>query len=423
MKFKTVLLFLCLSVNIFAADDNRSPYPLFYDDIVAYADKTDLAKGRIDVFIEILYDDVQFIKQADAYTAECELSAIILNGREQVDGDIWKEKFSVDDYDETNSRNDLSLSHKSFVLDPGKYTIKLRFEDLNSGKTWESEEKITIDDFSKPDISASEIVFARRVEYEQGQVKSIFPEVTNGNKGLGQPSFAYFEIYNPQGAESVELTFEIRAENSNYKKRWTETLAMEGERSGYTIEIPTDTLQHDRYVLHVDMLANNKKAQIEKTFYVRWGGLPRNTSDLDEAILQVHYIATREEWKKLKKSADNQKLEQFIEFWKKRDPSPGTDENEAMQSYYARVETANQNFSVMGRKGWQTDRGLVFIILGPPNEVIQNNYPSNSRPYHIWQYYAINRQFEFFDRNGFGDFEFINPISIMELQRFADTMQ
>lgn len=423
MRLKTVVLFLFLFTALFAADDNKSPYPLFYDDIVVYADKNDLSMGRIDVFLDILYDDVQFVVDADSFKAEYELSVIILDGRDQVDGDLWKETISVDTFDATNSRNDISLSHKSFSLEPGKYTVKLRFEDLNSAKTWDAEEKIKIDDYSKPPISASEIVFARRVSFDGGQVKSIFPEVTNRNKGLGHPAFAYFEIYNPMGAEFAELTYEIRGENSDYRERRTEALTLNGERSGYSIDLPTDSLQHDRYVLRVEIVANGKKAQIEKTFYVRWSGLPRNTGDLDEAILQLHYIASRDEWKKLRKAPDKEKLELFIKFWKDRDPTPGTDENEAMQSYYARVEAANQNFSVMGRKGWQTDRGLVFIILGPPNEVIQNNYPSNSRPYHIWQYYAINRQFEFFDRNGFGDFEFINPISIMELQRFANDMQ
>ena len=422
MLLKAVILFLLFSLTLGAAD-NKSPYPLFYYDIVSYADKDDLAMGRIDLFIEVVYDDVQFVKAEEIYKAEYELSAVIMQGREQINGEIWKESFTVDHFDATNSRNDISLSHKSFSLEPGKYSVKLRFEDLQSGKSYESEEKILVDDYSKPAISASEIVFARQVEFENGQIKSIFPEVTTQNKGLGHPSFAYFEIYNPQMAETADLAIEIRAANSDFKKLRRETITLNGERSGYAIEMPTDSLQHDRYTLGIEIVADNKKAELQKTFYVRWTGLPRNAGDLDEAIMQLHYIATREEWNKMKKASNAKKLEHFIEFWKNRDPSPGTDENEAMQSYYARVEMANQSFSTMGRKGWQTDRGLVFIILGPPNEVIQNNYPSNSRPYHIWQYYAINRQFEFFDRNGFGDFEFINPLSIVELQRFAEHMQ
>ena len=123
--------------------------------------------------------------------------------------------------------------------------------------------------------------------------------------------------------------------------------------------------------------------------------------------------------KKIKKAPEAKKLEFFLKFWKDRDPSPGTEENEAMDSYYTKVSMANQNFTVMGRKGWRSDRGMIFILLGPPDEVIRNDYPSGSRPYQIWQYYSINRQFEFYDRNGFGDYELIYPVSVYDIQRYA----
>jgi len=419
----TSLLFLVLFTAASIADDNVSPYPLFHYDIVSYAAKDDLSIGRIEIFIEVVYDDVQFVKVDESYKADYEISAVITDGGDQIDGDIWKESLSVSSFDETNSRSAVSLSNKSFRLEPGKYTVSLKFEDLESGKTYSSEDKIKIDDYSVPPISASEIAFARQVTVENGVIKSIVPEVTTSYKGLGYPAFAYIEIYNPQMAETAELTVEIQGENTGFKSTKTTNIALTGERSGYSFALPTDSLLHDRYLLKIDIVANGKKAELEKTFYVRWNGLPRNASDLDEAILQVHYIATREEWKKLKKVPESKKLEYFQEFWKKRDPTSGTEENEAMQSYYAKIDAANQLFTVVGRKGWQTDRGLVFIILGPPDEIIQNNYPSGSRPYHIWQYYSINRQFEFYDRNGFGDFEFLNPLSIGELQRFAVKLQ
>ncbi len=193
---------------------------------------------------------------------------------------------------------------------------------------------------------------------------------------------------------------------------------MNGERAAYTITLPTDSLAHDTYHLTINISARNKKARLKKDFYIRWAGLPRTAGDLDAAINQLQLIATNKEWKKLKKAPEDKKLEYFLEFWRNRDPSPGTDLNEAMDSYYTKVSIANQNFTVMGREGWRSDRGMIFIILGPPDEVIRNDYPSGSRPYQIWQYYSINRQFEFYDRNGFGDYELIYPVSIYDIQRY-----
>ncbi|MBN1464420.1 GWxTD domain-containing protein [candidate division KSB1 bacterium] len=418
MKFKAIMILL-LSFMLGRAADNVSSYPLFHYDIVAHASKQTLAMGRIEIFIEVLYDDLQFLKSDDSYEAAYEISVIIQDGDEQVDGDLWTEKISVDTFDRTNSRRDIDLTHKTFELEPGKYTVKLQFADVESGQSYASEQKISIDDYSKPAISGSGITFARQIEMDGDQIKTLFPEVTTPYKGLGYPTFAYFEIYNPPLIDSADIRYQIIGERTKYKYQKAASIPLQGERSAYSFTLP-DSLSHDRYNLIVEIVAADKMARLEKTFYIRWGGLPRNTDDLDTAIKQLQYIANSKEWKKLKKASDDKKLQQFVEFWKQRDPSPGTEQNEAMESYYAKIDAANQAFTVMGREGWQTDRGIVFIVLGPPDEVIRNDYPSGSRPYQIWQYYSINRQFEFYDPNGFGDYVFIYPVSIAELQRFVE---
>ena len=57
----------------------------------------------------------------------------------------------------------------------------------------------------------------------------------------------------------------------------------------------------------------------------------------------------------------------FVEdFWKKRDPKPDTPENELRTEFDRRVAFADEHFSQDGKAGSQTDRGMVFILLGPP---------------------------------------------------------
>ncbi len=400
----------------------ESDFPLFQHDIVVKASPENLGQACIDIFSEVLYDDLQFVKTAEDFEATYEFSAVLLDGRDQIDGKIWKETIVVNTYDKTNSRADISLTHATFDnVDPGKYKVIISYEDLESGLTSRVEEKVKVENFSTPAISGSGITFARRVEIEDNQVKGIFPEVTTVYKGLGYPAHAYFEVYNPRGYEMAKVVYRIRGENSKYKMSNNFEIPLNQERTAYAIALPTDSLSHDTYLLTIEIKADGKKAVLEKHFYIRWSGLPRTAKDLDAAISQVQLIATNKEWKKLKKAPQDKKLEYFLQFWANRDPSPRTEENEAMDSFYAKVSMANENFTVMGREGWRSDRGLIFIILGPPDEVIRNDYPSDSRPYQIWQYYSINRQFEFYDRNGFGDYEFVYPVSIYDIQRYSRT--
>lgn len=89
---------------------------------------------------------------------------------------------------------------------------------------------------------------------------------------------------------------------------------------------------------------------------------------------EVPYIITPEEraaWKKLTTDAER---EQFIEeFWRRRNPNPGSGYNEYKEEYYRRIAYANEHFS-SGIPGWKTDRGRIYIMYGPPDEI--DSHPS-----------------------------------------------
>ena len=111
----------------------------------------------------------------------------------------------------------------------------------------------------------------------------------------------------------------------------------------------------------------------------------------------------------MKKAAPEDKRRMFNEFWKKRDPTPKTDYNELMEEYYSRVDYANKNFGHY-MEGWKTDRGMVYIIFGIPNNIERHPFDMDAKPYEVWTYYEINREFTFVDATGFGDYRLMNPI-------------
>ena len=76
-------------------------------------------------------------------------------------------------------------------------------------------------------------------------------------------------------------------------------------------------------------------------------------------------------------------------FWTRRDPTPGTPENELADEFYARVADANRRFREGGAfriPGWRTDRGRIFIKYGPPDAVLSRPRPPGSLPYEVWKY-------------------------------------
>lgn len=87
----------------------------------------------------------------------------------------------------------------------------------------------------------------------------------------------------------------------------------------------------------------------------------------------VTYIITPEERQAFLKLSNDEERDQFIEqFWLRRDPTPDTEENEFKEEHYRRIEYANEHFAA-GVPGWRTDRGKIYIMYGPPDEIPENH--------------------------------------------------
>jgi GWxTD domain-containing protein len=116
----------------------------------------------------------------------------------------------------------------------------------------------------------------------------------------------------------------------------------------------------------------------------------------------VRWIITPEELSAFKQLSNDEERDQFIEqFWLRRDPTPDTVENEYKEEHYRRIAYANEHFA-SGKPGWMTDRGRIYIVFGPPDEIDahpsggQYNRPmeegggeTSTYPFEDWRYRYI----------------------------------
>ncbi|HSA97138.1 MAG TPA: GWxTD domain-containing protein [Acidobacteriota bacterium] len=110
----------------------------------------------------------------------------------------------------------------------------------------------------------------------------------------------------------------------------------------------------------------------------------------------------------------------FIEtFWKQRDPTPGTPENEYQDEIVKRFKYVNEFFGRgTTRPGWQTDMGRYYMILGPPQSIERFDATLGLVPAQAWSYYGdpkkdLPPQFVlvFFQRVGVGEYRLYDPVS------------
>src|SRR6266403_4943572 len=102
--------------------------------------------------------------------------------------------------------------------------------------------------------------------------------------------------------------------------------------------------------------------------------MKRTLKDLDSAYKQwltedVTYIISPEERNAFLQLDTNEEREQFIEqFWLRRSSNPDLPENDFKEEHYRRIAYANEHFA-SGIPGWKTDRGRMYIMWGPADEV------------------------------------------------------
>jgi GWxTD domain-containing protein len=100
------------------------------------------------------------------------------------------------------------------------------------------------------------------------------------------------------------------------------------------------------------------------------------------------------------------------DFWRRRDPTPGDADNQAMADFYRLVSYANDAFRQSRSRagtmlGWRTDRGRIYLRHGRPDEVLRRPV-ATPRPYEVWRYTRDRPYwYVFIDRNGMGDYSLI----------------
>lgn len=119
----------------------------------------------------------------------------------------------------------------------------------------------------------------------------------------------------------------------------------------------------------------------------------RKTDTLLTYLKWMKATARRHEASKmalLEKHENRDSLIRFIsDFWKKRNK---VDPKEAWQAYKADVHYVNEHYANPLYKGYESDRGRVYLQYGAPNTIQRSRNDPNTYPYEIWHYFSTKRQ-------------------------------
>lgn len=249
--------------------------------------------------------------------------------------------------------------------------------------------------------------------------------------------FHYVELYNIDPEESYTIVTEVVDQNGKVIKESTKQHQY-GVSQGLdvgtmnTTSIPSGKYQ---FIFSLNNSESREMAKSDRTFFIfnphlkteeiavstfqstDLDGLSRE--ELSEEFDQIKYFATGEEIRFFSKIENMEGMKEFLAgIWTRIESGRLGRAPIRRVDYLRNVEYANEAYREMGRDGYKTDRGRVFLLYGKPDHI--ERYPSvaQSKPYEEWNYYSIEGGvlFIFIDRLGYGQYQLVHSTKRGELR-------
>jgi GWxTD domain-containing protein len=386
---------------------------LFYADIYQFESADE--QLRVEICYSIDLSQLQIENQTRSeYNFTLDLK--FLNKEGKVIKDI-SEKKTISEADFVSYKNSSFLDLKKLYFIPDTVRFVLTLSDSFGGKFGVIDTIIELQPFLD-DLSVSDPIFISYISKASDE-NNVFTRqsvlmIPNPARSFHSSSengyfFIYFDInnldYDPDLPSLYRMECSIddltgksvnKIEHSQLKKVGANTSRLE--------KISIDQLKTGMYNLNIQLadLANDKTASTHRYFKVISQEnntplvMPMEEEDIEKYYDQIKYIATYRELEIYQQLDNKGKQEFLLQFWKSKDPTPDTPENEFMLQHFQKMDYCEKHF----QNGINSDRGRVYIQYGPPVDLERNvSTIGYSKPVEIWTYSLDGRvEFVFVDR-------------------------
>lgn len=401
--------------TVFADSDDK----IFADAIVVPTETSDSAV--VTVFFRLSNDMLTFTKVVDPndiggnFKADMKVSLEVRDGIGVIRQRLpWSSVAYVNTFEETNAKKAFHYGWITFTVAPGEH--KVSFEVVTTKES--SQRKFTLPPIKVRKAAKAAGMLAPPIIAEQlvnGDPDSYRPFVNNGNVPF-QPTdvtalmmvgdvrpriYDYVIKQKPYADREIrwwrigDVTAEVRSEpgvrpvvsarSTNDRPLLTLVHAESASEAALLrIPIPVTSMVPGGYTLTVTPRGEGDTMTFSFNLY--WEMMPLSLRNVGYAVELCNYVLTDEEYDNIMDGNDVERRERLMDYWRKRDPSPGTSFNEHMAEYYRRVDLAFYAYSsIQEQDGAKSDRGKIFILHGPPTS-ISKAMTADGRAVETWTY-------------------------------------
>ncbi|MFO7790277.1 MAG: GWxTD domain-containing protein [Bacteroidota bacterium] len=443
---KPYLILICIILGTAGFSKATSLEAYFH-----YADFYSPGGTYIETYLSTVGRTATFSKTDNGYQANIEITMLF----KQNDSIKEFNKYVVNSpviKDSTDARPNF-VDVQRIPIEQGVYNLELIIKDLNRPTnvyTIRDTIDITFPDNQLCFSGLQPVESVSETEEENILTKNgvdMVPYVSNFYPGNINELTFYTEIYNADDAigEDFLILYYIRnMDDADSIKK----IARHKRTSAKPIipllgRLNIKTLKSGNYELVIEARNKNNELLKESTYFFQrskpldfanleqledfemnqiFSGNVNNHDSLRIFINSLRPIANEQEKKFIDKNLKEQELKFmqrfFYTFWHSRNPAdPGGE----WRTYKKQVDITDKLFATRIKRGFETDRGRVYLKYGPPNDSFKSDHEPSAYPYEIWSYYKANDQrnkkFVFYNPNIAGDdFELLHSNVRGELQ-------
>ena len=453
--FLKLLFFLIISQNLYGFDKKQ-----IIVDVDHAVFKKNNKENILEIYISFNESTLNYTKLNDKWTATLIANIEIFKKRNKKIKDLsFSISHSIDNID--SLKGDIFYQNVFKVLinnDAVNFKIDV-FDKENSANKINFKSQLNQINITRGNNYVSDIEIAYLIKNKSKSsfepfIKDSIEIIPNPSKNFGKENknlYYYLEVLNINQKALSNIGIQVFVKDlsgkkiisENYDKILNENInqlfgmisvdnLINGE---YTLEVIfEDSLgvymlgKQKQFNIISDFIASTNAAKLSNIEFLKAKIGIQSLESLDEEFKIIKHFATGRQKRNYKKlTSHEEKVDFLTEFWNLMDPDPSTIDNESRNETMIRVGFVNKKYSVGLKKGFETDRGRVYIVYGKPDEIMRDQYDGDIRPNEIWRYHNIEGGviFVFCDVNGSSNFRLIHSTHSNELQnyRFIERMR
>ena len=399
----------------------------FFVDQAAFKGAT--GRSLVEFYFLLEVGQLQYVPEGGQFVSEMDMSVTLADSTGNTVGESsWTRRLSVKDLSKLGEGGAPYRDVTGIQVAAGDYTATVSIEDMFGDNAGELSLPITVPDMGDDQLSASDLILATRVtpaEKDSKFTKSGMDVVPNTTRQhlLGEPLSAYVELYNLSDGDDARsktfvLGYSLMDTGGVTVKTFPATrLQKPGASAVKTVTAPTEGLSPGRYYFQIEAFDSGSRQHVKRRRSVLLASdeSPAQEELTEDQLRQLRYyrsinvLATKDDkrvYDQLK--GDDQAQMKFLrQFWKKFDPTPGTDINERLIEHLRRMKHCDDYFSGRaGQSGSETHMGRVHVQYGAPDDIERDASGTGTKPFEVWYYGRY--EFVFQDRNALGYYELVH---------------